>query len=172
MRPKKYTNLWHKNKSLEKCIILCAFSRIRIVGSALGPVICLDRRSVQRMGDWEHSALNGRYVIYEWNVYIYIYVCISYVYMFVHIYMYVCVCIYQGHSPHSSEIIMKRGRKIIEAEELNHFDEHCFINTLGKLHVWTHDVGDNIQKTRVSSGDTKVQNRGRRRIEPLKDRTL
>lgn len=133
MRPKKYTNLWHKNKSLGKCIILCAFSRIIIVESALGPVICLDRGSVQRVGDWEHSALNGRYVIYEWNVYRYMYV--YYMYMYVHIYMYICVHVYQGHSSHSSEIIMKRGRKIIEAEELSDFNEHCFINTLGKLHV-------------------------------------
>lgn len=44
--------------------------------------------------------------------------------MYVHIYMYMCVRIYQGHSSHSSEIIMKRGRKILEAEELSDFNEH------------------------------------------------
>lgn len=96
MRPKKYTNLWHKNKSLGKYIILCAFSRIIIVGSALGPVICLDRGSVQRVGDWEHSALNGSYI---WMERIQIYVCISYVHVCTYIHVYMCTYISRTFLP-------------------------------------------------------------------------
>lgn len=127
----------YKSKSLGKCIILCPFSRI-IIGPPLGPVICRDRGSTQRVGDWKHSALND----------IHIYMNKTYV----HIFTYTCICvyIYPAHSSHGSEIIMKRGRKIVEARGTD-CNEQCFINTLGKLHIWTHDVGDNIQKTCVSS---------------------